>query len=216
MVDKILIQRIEQEAKEYFENASPCHDWSHIERVNELVNYIGQKEQADLTILQLAALLHDIGREKEKKSNGEICHAEEGSKLAKNILKSYEIDKQIIEQVCHCIETHRFRNEKQPQTIEAKVLYDADKIDSIGAIGIARAYSWAGEHKQNLYSNFSEEGEAGTGYGNNHTPVREFYAKLRNVKNKMLTKTGKEIAQRRHNFTVKFFERLKRESIGEI
>lgn len=209
-----LIKDIEKEAKKYFENAKPTHDWSHVERVRKLCSYIGQKEGANLTIIDLAVLLHDIGRKKENEFNGRICHAEEGARLAKGILESYNIDKTVIERVCHCIETHRFRNEKQPQTIEAKVLYDADKLDVIGAIGVARSYSWAGEHRQKLYSNLVKG--IGTGYEEEHTPVIEFETKLRKIKDKMLTETGREMAKKRHDFIIAFFERLQKEIEGEL
>mgnify|MGYP001612872429 CR=1 FL=1 len=214
MVEKTLIQNIEEEAKKYFTSAPATHDWSHVERVDRLASYISQIEGGNLTVIKLSVLLHDIGRKKEEELNGEVCHAEEGAKLARNILESYGVNKEIIEHVCHCIETHRFRNEKEPQTIEAKVLYDADKLDSIGAIGIARACSWSGAHEQKLYSD--SEKEVGTGYEGEHTPLIEFGTKLSKIKEHLLTKTGREIAKDRHKLMVAFFERLQQEIDGVL
>ena len=214
MIGETLIQDIEEEAKKYFEGAPATHDWGHVERVNKLANYIGQIEGGNLTVIKLSVLLHDIGRKKEDELDGKICHAEESARLARDILEAYKIDKETIENVCYCIETHRFRNEKEPQTIEAKVLYDADKLDCIGAIGIARACSWSGEHKQKLYSD--SEKEIGSGYETEHTPLIEFGTKLSKIKERMLTKTGRKIAEDKHNFVVDFFNRLQQEIDGVL
>lgn len=209
-----LVEKVEEDAKEYFRDARPTHDWSHVERVKALSEIIGIKENADLLVLRLSALLHDTERKKEDETNGEVCHAEESERIAREILEKYRVDRTLIEKVCHCIGTHRFRNKgKSPKTTEAKVLYDADKLDCIGAIGVARAYSFGGENNQRLYSNF-EECELGSGYNNNWSPVKEFYSKLKKVESRMLTKTGKEIARKRHNFMVRFFKTLERELKG--
>ena len=214
MANQDLILKIETEAKKYFKNALPTHDWSHVLRVKKLAEVIGKAEGADLFILELSVLLHYTGRAKENEENGKICHAEEGSKLAEEILKKYNVDKETIKKVCHCISAHRFRSNNIPQTVEAKVLYDADKLDAIGAIGIGRSYSWSGEHKQKLYSIFRDY-DAGTGYEKNHTPVKEFYGKLIKVKDKMLTSKGRKIAEERTRFMIAFFSRLKKEIEGE-
>ena len=209
MIGETLIQDIEEEAKKYFEGAPATHDWGHVKRVNKLANYIGQIEGGNLTVIKLSVLLHDIGRLKFGGEDHNIT-----ARLARDILEAYKIDKETIENVCHCIETHRFRNEKEPQTIEAKVLYDADKLDCIGAIGIARACSWSGEHKQKLYSD--SEKEIGSGYETEHTPLIEFGTKLSKIKERMLTKTGRKIAEDRHNFMVDFFNRLQQEIDGVL
>ncbi len=220
MVKDNFIKYIEKEAKQYFENARPTHDWSHIERVKVLSERIGKNENADMFIVRLSVLLHDTGRKLEDETNGKLSHEEESGRIAKEILGKYNLKNYIIEEVCYSIKTHRFRKNNTPETIEAKVLYDADKLDAIGAIGIARAYSFSGENNQKLYSN-NERGrniknEIGTGYEEDHTPVKEFLGKLLKIKDKMLTKEGKIIAEERHIFTINFFSRLENEINGEL
>ncbi len=203
-----IIAKIKDEAKKYFENMSPAHDWSHVERVYSLALKIAEKEKANLFVVKLAALLHDIGRKQEMKNPKINDHAKISEELALKILRKYKIDEQTIKQVLHCISSHRFRNNEKPETKEAKVLYDADKLDSIGAIGIARAYAFAGEQKIKLYS---DKNFLGTGYEKEHSPVTEFLFKLSKVKDTMQTKTGKLLARERHDFTSNYFEKLNQE-----
>jgi len=203
-----IIEQIKKEAKDYFQNACPSHDWTHIERVYSLCNYIGKKENANLYVLQLAALLHDTGREREKENPKELNHAQISEKIASELLKKYNINEKTAEQVLHCISTHRFRNNEIPKTLEAKILFDADKLDSIGAIGIARAYAFAGNKGLKLYS---DKDNLGTGYEKHHSPVTEFKYKLQKVKNKLFTGTARKIVEQRHEFMEKFFEQLNNE-----
>ncbi len=202
-----IIIKIKREAQKYFKNNPPSHDWSHVERVYKLALKIAKKEKADLFIVKLSVLLHDLGRKEEMK-NPKKDHAEISKRLALKILKKYNINKKVIDNVLHCISTHRFRNNKKPETREAKVLYDADKLDSMGAIGIARAYAWVGEQKIKLYS---DKNFLGTGYEKEHSPVTEFLFKLSKLKDKMQTKTGKKIAKRRHKFMANYFKELNKE-----
>jgi len=207
-----MIKEIMKEAKRYFINAPPTHDWSHVMRVYNLCMRIGKEENADLEVLKIAALLHDIAREKETSDNL-FCHAKEGAIIARGILKKYCYNK--IDEVCHCIETHRFRSNNPPISKEAKILYDADKLDAIGAIGVCRAYSFAGENKQRLYSEIPYDCSAMQPVSHDtHTPVIEFAIKLSKIKEKLLTKTGKKLAEERHEFMVNFFKRLDEEVKG--
>lgn len=203
-----IIKQIEIEAKKYFEDLPPSHNWTHVERVYKLALKIGKEENADLFVLSLAALLHDLGRKDEFNANVKIDHAELSKELAKDILKKYKIDEKITQNVLHCIETHSFRKNLTPETIEAKVLFDADKLDSIGAIGIARSYAWVGEKNISFYS---DKDFLGTGYEKEHSPVTEFNHKLSKVKDRLFTNTAKKIAEERHNFMSLFFEKLKKE-----
>jgi len=137
---KNLFKKIKREAREYFKGAKGSHDWSHVERVYKLSLKIGKKEMANLKILKLAAILHDIGRKYQDEAKGEINHAEKGADLAKEILQKHGFEKEMIEKITHCIETNRFRGNKKPKSKEAKILFDADKLDAIGATGIGRAF----------------------------------------------------------------------------
>jgi len=128
----------------YFEKCNPAHDVSHTDRVLNLALKIGEKEGADLEILKIACLLHDVARHEQDDSKGVICHAERGGEMAREILGELNYSEDKIGKVVHCIETHRFRKGHAPESIEAKVLYDSDKLDGIGAIGIGRSFSFSG------------------------------------------------------------------------
>ena len=192
----------------------------HVERVLKNALHIGKVEGADLEIVELAALLHDIARDIDTNTTetGDTCHAVEGAKIAEEILKKHNYHAEKIEKICHCIKTHRFRDPTLvPETLEAKVIYDADKLDVLGAIGVARTYSFGGEHNQKLYSDFNAEPELKKSYDNSeHTPVVEFQMKLSKLKDKMLTNEGKRLAEERHNFMVNFYSELEKEVKGEL
>jgi len=216
-ISKKTLVKIEEEAKRYFAGASGCHDWSHVDRVRNLALTIGKKEKADLKILEAACLLHDIGRKEEMDSNGKICHAEKGSQIAEKFLLKLKLDKKDIENIKHCVISHRSRNEFIPQTIEAKVLYDADKLDSIGAVGVGRDFLFAGYIKKAMYTGREKEmlkKGKDMSYSDDDSAVMEFEFKLKNVKNKILTKTGKKVALERHDYMVNFFKKFDREIKG--
>jgi|WetSurMetagenome_2_1015567.scaffolds.fasta_scaffold27569_5 uncharacterized protein len=212
---KIILEDIREEAKRFFKDMPPSHDWSHVERVYNLAAGIANKENADIFTVSIAALLHDIGREREMADPNIYDHAKIGAEMAVPILAKYNIQEEISKNVIHSIAAHRFRarGTEEPKTLEAKVLFDADKIDSIGAIGIARAYAWAGEKNHPLYS---DKDYLGTGYEKDHSPVTEFMFKLNKVYDRMYTTTGKITAHYRTEFMKEFFERIKQESEGGI
>lgn len=210
---KDIIQKIEKEAKEYFVGARGSHDFEHTERVLNLAIHIGKKEKADLDVLRIAAILHDIGRKKQDEMLGEVCHAEIGGDMARKILKKYDFKDDFIEAVVHCIRSHRFRGNNIPKTKEAKILYDADKLDSIGAIGIGRDFLFAGEIGAKFHNPDVDIAKTKE-YSKDDTAYREFLVKLSKVKNKILTKEGKQIAKERHQYMVEFFERLNKEVRG--
>lgn len=216
-ISKKTLVKIEEEAKKYFKGASGCHDWSHVDRVRNLALHIGKKEKADLAVLEVACLLHDIGRKEEMDSNGKFCHAEKGSQIAEKFLLKLKLDKKDIENIKHCIVSHRFRNEHIPKTTEAKVLFDADKLDSIGAVGIGRDFLFAGFIKNPMYTgrekDLIKKGNDKS-YTKDDTAVMEFEFILKKIKNKILTKTGKIIAKNRHEYMVDFFKKFDREIKG--
>jgi len=164
--------------------------------------------------LEIAALLHDIGRKEEMNSKGSFCHAEKGAELARKILKKYKIDNQTTENIVHSIKSHRYRNNHIPETLEAKVLYDADKLDAAGAIGIGRAFLFAGRVGAKLHNDLRVDVENTKAYTPEDTAFREFMVKLRKIKNKVLTKEGKKIARDRHKFMENYFKRFWEEVKG--
>ena len=209
------IEKIKNEARLHFKDAKPSHGWDHTERVLHTAIHIGKIEGADLNVLELAAILHDIGRHKQDESLGALCHAAEGGKMAKEILNKYEIESEVIENVTHCIENHRFRGESRPESLEAKILFDADKLDAIGAVGIGRAFLFSGEVGAKLDNDTSTDVSKTDAYGPEDTAFREFTVKLAKVKDRMLTEEGKRLAQNRHIFMEQFFERFHAEAKGE-
>lgn len=212
---KAVLERIREETQRYFVDARGSHDWSHTERVYNLCMHIGKKENADLDILALAAFLHDIGRGEQDRTNGKVCHAVQGALLARELLDRYNLDEKKIEKIIHCIESHRFRSSTVPRTLEAQVLYDADKLDSIGAIGIGRAFLFAGEVGAYVH-NRNAEIEETQPYTKEDTAYREFAVKLQGVKDTMQTEEGKKLALERHRFMEKFFLRLDEEVEGNL
>jgi uncharacterized protein len=210
-----IFEEIKKEVEKNLGGINSCHELEHTERVYNLAMHIGKKENADLDVLALAALLHDIARKEQDESKGKIDHAVRGAQMAKEILERYNLPKEKLENILHCIKAHRYRNDVAPETIEAKVLYDSDKLDSIGAIGTGRNFSFAGHlgakvHDKNVNLDKSAE------YTVDDTAFREYTVKLRYIKDKMLTNEGKRIAEGRHKFQEEFFERLNKEVNGEL
>jgi uncharacterized protein len=212
---KAIIEAIRKSAQTHFRGARPSHGFDHTERVLALALHVGKKEGADLTVLTLAALLHDIGRRAEDASQGELCHAEVGSEMARKILRKHRLPDDVIDKVVHCIRHHRYRRGSTPATIEARVLFDADKLDAIGAIGIGRAFLFAGENGARLHNTPGIDPLATRAYSSEDTAYREFLAKLRHVHERMLTREGKRLAEKRHAFMERFFDQMQEEIEGE-
>ncbi len=210
--------KILSEAKRHFANARGSHDFNHVERVLKMALHIGKKEGGNMKILKLAAILHDIGRHEADKSKGKTDHAKDGAHSAAEILRKHNISAEKIAKIAHCIEAHRYRGTIKPQTLEAKILFDADKLDSIGAIGIGRAFLFAGELGAKLHNTGKNTDEIlkTQEYGKEDTAYREFLVKLRHIKSRMLTKEGRLLAKERHDFMVKFFRKIKQEMKGRI
>ena len=207
---KTILEDLKREVQKRFKKSKGSHDWEHTERVFTLCQRIGKKEKANRTILEIAAILHDIGRTAEDRSKGKIDHAAQGAIMARKILSSYHLSDQEVEAIIHCIATHRFRGHQIPQSKEAKILYDADKLDAIGAVGIGRAFLFAGEQGANLHDQHIVI-EKTKEYSKEDTAYREFLVKLRHVKEKIFTSEGKKMARERHRYMVDFFDRLNQE-----
>lgn len=198
-----------------YQDADAVHDFDHVLRVARLAQAIGRAEGADLAIVHDAALLHDLDRADAQAIGAD--HAGVASERAREILDGYP--QAHIEAVVHAIASHRFRTDPMPNTLEARVLFDADKLDAIGAIGVARAFAYGGAHGQRLWAPFpSVDVDAWDKHGDDpkiHTPVHEFVVKLSRIKDRMYTPTGRRIAAARHQAMSAFFARLDREVRGE-
>lgn len=208
-----LIDDIRQYAQQAFSNAPGSHDWQHSLRVRKLCLRIGPCEGADRVVLEAAAYLHDIGRVSPDHTGYDDCHAIRGAQMAEQLLDPLPLKPERKDNIVHCVRAHRFRSDCPPQTIEARVLFDADKLDAIGAIGIARAYQFAGELGACLH-NPDIDPEQARPYSVNDTGHREFAVKLSKIKDRMITDCGHRIAQQRHAFMATFFERFLSEYEG--
>jgi len=135
--------------------------------------------------------------------------------MAGKILKAHGVDKKTIARVIHCIQAHRFRKGAVPVSQEARILFDADKLDSIGAVGIGRAFLFAGEVGARLHDKDVDIYKTKP-YTKEDTAYREYLVKLGKVKDRIFTPEGKRIARDRHEFMVEFFERLNRETDGRL
>ena len=209
------VARVKARARRLFLEASGSHDWDHTRRVAALCEHIGRVERADLKVLRMAAYLHDIGRCRQDRSNGVHCHACEGARMAAEILDELPLKAPERERIVHCVRAHRYREKHAPETLEAKVLFDADKLDAIGAVGVARAYLFAGEVGARLH-NPDIDVTAAPAYSENDTGYREYLVKLRHIHTRMLTAEGRRLAAERHAFMETFFDRFIHEVEGQL
>jgi uncharacterized protein len=210
-----MIEKVREFAMQSLSQAHSSHAWDHTQRVFRLCMHIGPLEGADLLVLQIASYLHDVGRPFQDSSRGSVCHAEKGAAIASDLLTDFPLRPEIRSNILHCIRSHRFRGSNPPQTIEAKVLFDADKLDSIGAVGIGRAFLFAGEVGARLH-NPEITIEDTKPYTREDTGYREFRLKLCRIKDRMLTSEGRRMAEERHAFMDSFFQRFLQEYEGRI
>lgn len=192
-----------------------AHDREHVYRVLFTALDIAQCErQVDYDVLIAACLLHDIGR-REQFENPELCHAEVGAKKAYAFCIENGFSEDFAKKVASCILTHRFRSGNPPETPEEKILFDADKIDAAGAMGIARTLFYKGKIGQPLYS-LNDDGTVSDG-SEDKTPsfFQEYKSKLEKLYSKFYTERGKEIALGRQLSAVSFYENLFKE-ISEL
>jgi uncharacterized protein len=205
-----------EQARQWYLDADPVHDFEHVLRVYRTASRLAEKEGADLEIVGAAALLHDAqGSSPEGDERAE--HHELSAEFAGKVLQEEGWPEERIAAVQHCIRAHRFRSTEQPETIEAQVVFDADKLDVIGAVGAARTISYAALDGQPIYSEPSEkfkqtfEKEP----GEVHSSYHEFLFKLSRIKERLYTDTAKELAEARHQFLLDFYEQLGAEYRGE-
>ena len=202
--------------KNQLAHAEGGHDWFHIERVYKNALLIAEEEECDLTVVKLAALLHDIADSKFHGGDEMV-----GPKTARTFLESQNVSEDIILHVIAIIENISFKGgnfEKKFNSKELEIVQDADRLDAIGAIGIARTFNYGGFKNRPLYNpniqpnlNMSKEE-----YKNSESPtLNHFYEKLLLLKDKMNTETGKKIAQKRHDFMVTFLSQFYAEWDGE-
>jgi len=203
-----MINNIASSVKEACKNDSSGHDWWHIFRVVNLVKHIGKKEGANLDIVELAALLHDLDDWKLNESN------EGHLPKARKILSENGYSAETINTILGIIDEVSFKGagvETKPSTLEAMVVQDADRLDAIGAIGIARTFAYGGHKNQplhnpdlkpNLHGSFEEYKKTRT------STINHFYEKLLLLKDRLNTPTAKQLAEKRHQFMEQFLEQF--------
>jgi len=213
--DAPAVAEARRKAEDLLDGRLGSHDWEHTLRVYRLCADLGPREGADMVVLLVAALLHDIGRSQQDACRGNICHAEKGAEMAMDLVAGLALTDAQKANVIHCVRTHRFRKQPFPETIEARVLFDADKLDAIGAVGIARAYQFAGELGARFHNPHHEVANT-KAYSRDDTGFREYQVKLKYIKARMLTEAGRRRAEGRHRFMTAFFERLRQEVDGHL
>ena len=212
-----VIQNTINFVKQQLENAESGHNWFHMERVYNNALLIAQEETCDLEVVQLAALLHDIADSKFHDGDETV-----GPKTARAFLELENVAEESINHVVAIIENISFKGgnfEKKFTSKELEIVQDADRLDAIGAIGIARTFNYGGYKNREIYNpeiapnlNMSKEE-----YKNSTAPtINHFYEKLLLLKDKMNTETGKKIAQQRHDFMITFLEQFYNEWNGKL
>ena len=188
-----------------------AHDREHIYRVLFSALEIAKAEaEVDYDVLIAACLLHDIGR-REQFENPALCHAAVGGEKTYRFLLDHGFCEAFAQKVKHCIQTHRFRKSMEPESLEAKILFDADKLDVTGALGIARTLMYAGDRGHPLY-NVLPDGTIGDGTGEEPPSFfREYKFKLEKLYGKFYTARGAVLAQQRQEIAAAFYENLYRE-----
>lgn len=210
-----IIQKTADYVREKLTNAASCHDWWHIQRVWHNARLIGQNEHADMFVAELAAILHDLADSKFHNGDETL-----GPRLAAEFLYSLAVPETTVEHVRRIIANISFRSSLSAITFHSKeleIVQDADRLDAIGAIGIARAFAFGGLKQRPLYDpetppklhNSTEE------YKNaKSATINHFYEKLLLLKDKMNTRTGKRIAQYRHLMMEDFLDQFHAEWDG--
>ena len=188
-----------------------AHDKEHIYRVLYNALQIAEAEEnVDYDVLITACLLHDIGR-REQFQNPELCHAKVGSEKAYRFLAAAGFGEEFAQKVSRCILTHRFRRAMQPESLEAKILFDADKLDVTGALGIARTLMYKGNMTEPIYTKLPDGSISDGSREESASFFREYKVKLEKLYDRFYTKRGVELARQRREAAEAFYESLYRE-----
>ncbi|MEK7526068.1 MAG: HD domain-containing protein [Patescibacteria group bacterium] len=211
-----IIKKTKDYVKKTLSGEGSGHDWWHVYRVWSTAKTIGKEENADMFVVELASLLHDIADWKFNDGDEDA-----GARASRVWLESLNVDSQVVDHVCNIVATSSFKGagvKTEMKTLEGKVMQDADRLDAIGAIGIARTFAYGGHkgremHNPDIKPDFHTTAEQ---YKNNVTPtINHFYEKLLLLKNLMNTKSAKRMAQGRHKYMEQFLDRFYQEWDGK-
>lgn len=204
-----LIEKVKKHVQKLFEHDATGHDWFHIERVHELSCHLQSIEGGNLEIVELSALLHDIS---DHKMNGGKLN--EGGTVAFNLLIEFGAENTLAEKVKEIVDAVSFKGANvmdNMKTLEGKIVQDADRLDAIGAIGIARAFAFGGNKNRQMYVPDSEPIMHGSfemyASSKSHT-INHFYEKLLLLKDRLNTESAKKIGQKRHDFMLNYLDQF--------
>jgi uncharacterized protein len=205
-----MLDRIKRRVKKALEGRDPAHDFQHILRVYKNAEMIARREGANIQILLPAVLLHDLvvypkGSAKTSKS------ADDSADIAERWLRSYGYPQDKIDKICYCIRTHSYSKRLTPSTLEGKILQDADRLDALGAIGIARTFSVGGSESRLFYNPDDPFWKSGRELNDRDWTLDHFQTKLLKLNKSMHTKTATEMAQERARFMELFIRQLQKE-----
>ncbi|MFW9998562.1 MAG: HD domain-containing protein [Candidatus Hodarchaeota archaeon] len=197
MLEKERLSLVRKYSIEHSEE-DDIHGFLHVERVLKICLQLGKKLNANLLILEISALLHDIGRKLKKNSSSTENHAELSAELALKFLKSYDfkLSQEDFDNIIHCIRSHSFSNNSNPITIEAKILSDADKLDALGAIGLYRTIGFTIKNQ-----------------GGIEEVIKHLENKILKLKDQMNLEISKQIAVKNHQVVLDFYNKLKEERL---
>ena len=217
MKDKELIKKVAETVKERLEGEGSGHDWWHIYRVWKMAQYIAKEESANILVVELSALLHDIADWKFTDGDDTV-----GPRVAGEILAKHNVPEDVIKHVQENMQEGSFKGAgvpAVPSSLEGKVMQDADRLDAIGAMGIARTFAYGGHKNRIIYDpnvkptmHQSKEEYA----KNNSSTVNHFYEKLLLLKDLMNTESARRIAECRHKFMEQYLDRFYKEWEGEL
>jgi uncharacterized protein len=210
-----VIKKTASFVRKTLENDNTGHDWWHIERVYNTAVHIAKKEKANMFVVELAALLHDIADWKFHQGDEKA-----GGRKSREWLASLKVDEEVITAVCDIVDNIGFKGgvKNNIKTIEGKVVQDADRLDAMGAVGISRVFAYGGhkgrpiynpEEKAKVYKSFSQYKNASP------SSINHFYEKLLLLKDLMNTKTGKKLAKKRHDFLKVYLKNFFKEWQGK-
>ncbi|MBZ6495157.1 HD domain-containing protein [Natrinema longum] len=209
-----MLEAVRDRARPYFDDASPAHDWHHVQRVETLAETLVDRhpESTDERVVRLAVALHDIGRTREDR--GKIDdHASWGAREGGRILRDLGAATETVERVQHCIRAHRYSTATEPATLEAKLVSDADNLDALGAVRIARVFTYGGEIDEPIHdptrSIEADDTDAGA------TQYNHFHKKILDLPERMYTDPGRDLAVDRAAFVRQYLDRFDGELSGE-
>jgi uncharacterized protein len=191
-----------------------AHGWEHVERVYRLSLMIADREKANRTVVGLAALLHDLGRSvPDQENHHQAHHADLSVSLARELLTTYHVPEDKQQAILHAIIAHSFSRGIEPQTIEAKIVRDADRLDGLGAIGILRWAVTGAVRRTSETRSYHPTDPFGSQHDlhDQRYMLDHFYSKLLKLSSTMLTETGRELAEQRTDFMRRYLEQLQQE-----